>query len=1156
MSRNRSDRQITGKYAAALGAALVMCASLWLAGCGGGSNSSSSVGQSMTGGTLALTIAGLPSGVAGNVLVTGPNSYSQTLSSSQSLSHLTPGSYTLQINVVTSSGSNYYAATASQTVTVSNGITTSVQADYSVIAPVTTKVLDPTGSQNLIVSPDGVTFTMPSSSTVAQSLAVGDTLVVGVTTATHQGALRKILAVTPNGSQIVATTSQATLTDTFQQANFTFQGPLSPPSSAVVKNLRAGVRLIAKEKYRQLRPHGMDALSDPCAGNSATYLQMIDVPLAGDSSGTLTASGQVELCPTFQFNWSIGGFPPTLQSLTATSTFNADVHVNVTGRYDNSIDQKVPLLTITSDPITVLIGPVPIVLTPEATFFVGVSGEVHAGVSVGATQTAAVTAGISYANGQTSPVFTSTSNFAQDPLGLDASLSAKAYAGVTLSLNVEGVLTPAFSPDAYLNLDVNLLANPWWDITGGLEGSGRVSIGIFGVQLKDFEYPNLFNFSQTLAQSSGGFLTAAGAPVLQIATPNSAATGSQSSTLTIAGSNFVPGAFVSFNGQQLATTYLSPVSLTAVVPTSDLAVPGAFPVTATNPDLTGATSNALTFNVVGGSPVSVSVSPSTAQVVATKTQQFTATVTGTSNNAVTWSVNTIDGGNTTVGTIDAGGLYTAPAIVPNPATVTVTATSQAAPSASGSATVTVVNGPPVLTSVSPTSIIVGPFTLTVMGTGFLSGAHVNFGTTALTTTFVSSTQLTATGTATAAQAGTVPVTVVNPGPSTSNAINVSVVSVSGGSSGSTGIIVGTVNGQIVDEAYVPLPNSGLVAVVNVDAASGTNPVVTTIPMPNFYSPNATAADQGTLQIVVISYNSPDVQIIDAAKNQLLTTLTSPVTNFAVFSGGNCMVCGVTIDPTTNNAILDTAQGYLVLNLTQQSFGGFISGTAAGENFGYNPNGLTVVNPTYGQSVPSGLQAINLINNSAFTYSSTVGNNPDSGAVDINTNIAAVADEFTGDQYLINMAQAAFDSTASPPSFSAPTTVFSINFTDCSLEWTLGSTESSSHLLFLGTEFDNCAAVEPLPIAAVPGAPPTPTIFQWGHMPSAPDGGSWDNGGDPHGIAAFTSVVNGKPYGFLVRNDQAWVARVDLTGVVNAPPIVGGLQGEVDLTPFVTFFQTQ
>ena len=73
---------------------------------------------------------------------------------------------------------------------------------------------------------------------------------------------------------------------------------------------------------------------------------------------------------------------------------------------------------------------------------------------------------------------------------------------------------------------------------------------------------------------------------------------------------------------------------------------------------------------------SVTVAPSSAPVLTGASQLFTAQVTGTGpfNASVTWSVNGVNGGNSTVGTI-VGGEYTAPAILPNPSGVTITATS-------------------------------------------------------------------------------------------------------------------------------------------------------------------------------------------------------------------------------------------------------------------------------------------------------------------------------------------------------------------------------------------------------------------------------------------------------------------------------------------------
>lgn len=85
----------------------------------------------------------------------------------------------------------------------------------------------------------------------------------------------------------------------------------------------------------------------------------------------------------------------------------------------------------------------------------------------------------------------------------------------------------------------------------------------------------------------------------------------------------------------------------------------------------------------------VTVAPATANVQEGSQQQFTATVTNTTDTAVTWQVNNITGGNASVGTITSAGLYTAPDAIPNPSSVTITAFITDVPSISGSAIVTI-----------------------------------------------------------------------------------------------------------------------------------------------------------------------------------------------------------------------------------------------------------------------------------------------------------------------------------------------------------------------------------------------------------------------------------------------------------------------------------
>jgi hypothetical protein len=90
----------------------------------------------------------------------------------------------------------------------------------------------------------------------------------------------------------------------------------------------------------------------------------------------------------------------------------------------------------------------------------------------------------------------------------------------------------------------------------------------------------------------------------------------------------------------------------------------------------------------------VLINPSETTAIASEKVQFTARVTGSSNETVRWSI------APELGSISADGAYSAPASITSPNTVTVTATSQANPGLSASATV-ILTPPaaPVVTSV-------------------------------------------------------------------------------------------------------------------------------------------------------------------------------------------------------------------------------------------------------------------------------------------------------------------------------------------------------------------------------------------------------------------------------------------------------------------------
>jgi CSLREA domain-containing protein len=118
----------------------------------------------------------------------------------------------------------------------------------------------------------------------------------------------------------------------------------------------------------------------------------------------------------------------------------------------------------------------------------------------------------------------------------------------------------------------------------------------------------------------------------------------------------------------------------------------------------------------------ISILPPAVTLQTDDTQQFTASVTHHQDTSVSWSVNGMPGGNSTVGTIDAAGLYTAPNSVPTPSTVTVSAISNADGNLTANATVTIIPAPtPIIVTVLPQNPTIAPlqvqqFTASVTGT--------------------------------------------------------------------------------------------------------------------------------------------------------------------------------------------------------------------------------------------------------------------------------------------------------------------------------------------------------------------------------------------------------------------------------------------------------
>jgi hypothetical protein len=234
---------------------------------------------------------------------------------------------------------------------------------------------------------------------------------------------------------------------------------------------------------------------------------------------------------------------------------------------------------------------------------------------------------------------------------------------------------------------------------------------------------------------------------------------------------------VSYNGVGHAATFVNSGQLTIQLSASDQATAGTYAVVVTNPAQGGEASNSVNFTVNNPVPAITSLSPSSAtagaglQTLTLNGSNFLASSTVT-YNGVGHTATFVSSTQLTI-SLSAADQATAGSyavVVTNPAP---------GGGASSPLNFAVGNPQPSLSSLSPASAVVGAVaqTLTLNGSNFLASSTVTYNGVGHTATFVSSTQLTISLSATdQATAGSYAVVVTNPAPGggPSNSVNFTV----------------------------------------------------------------------------------------------------------------------------------------------------------------------------------------------------------------------------------------------------------------------------------------------------------------------------------------------------------------------------------------------
>ncbi len=233
-------------------------------------------------------------------------------------------------------------------------------------------------------------------------------------------------------------------------------------------------------------------------------------------------------------------------------------------------------------------------------------------------------------------------------------------------------------------------------------------------------------------------------PVLASVTPSSVQSLSAATPVTLNGSGFISESVARWNGTSLATTYQSSSQLTVVLPSMLLMSGGIAELFVSSPAPGGGISNNIAFTITNPTPTLASISPNVL-VAGSGATVITANGSGfRSDSAIRFNGTPIP--TTFVSPTQLTGSVSASLL----ASGAVNNISVSSPSPGGgttnNATLTVNNALPVLTSITPTSVVAGAGNTVVMaiGSGFTPTSVILRNGLPMSTSFQSPTSLSAT----------------------------------------------------------------------------------------------------------------------------------------------------------------------------------------------------------------------------------------------------------------------------------------------------------------------------------------------------------------------------------------------------------------------------
>ena len=420
----------------------------------------------------------------------------------------TPGAKALTTDAVTTSatltgltsGTGYTVTVVARNAIGASPAATSAPTTPDATAAARTVVLtaDTLAALTAVHTDGSLTFTNPP--TQVTGLRSGDVVVAGVSTATPDGLLRTVTALTTSGSTTTVTTSPAALDQALAAGDLAVSGTLAAGQVASFAPAHDGVRLAAPG-------------SAAAGGSLSSGLRVtVDTDLYKDTHGaTIHVQGEVTVTPTIALDASVSLTGHTSAHFTA--SVQSTTSISLTAQLSRTLTAGLPLGSVTFAPITFTVGPVPVVLVPKLDLTLNASGTVTVGLVT--TASASTTYGVTLTSTDgavtAAPIFTHTASYT--PPTLYDTVTAKIGPRADLSLLLYGVAGPYVSDQLWLpKFTANTSANPWWTLATENVVSAGFKLSALGRNLADWNKTPLFDKVVPLGDAGGPFMGVTIAP--------------------------------------------------------------------------------------------------------------------------------------------------------------------------------------------------------------------------------------------------------------------------------------------------------------------------------------------------------------------------------------------------------------------------------------------------------------------------------------------------------------------------------------------------------------------------------------------------------------------------------------------------------------------